>query len=539
MAWIAVHAGLMNATKKPSHAYLVGSGIASLSAAVFLIRDAQFAGENIHILEESPLSGGALDGSGNADGGYVTRGGRMLESEVYVCLWDLLDSIPTLSNPKQSVKQEIWEFNAANPTDAKARLIDKNHQILDAADLGFNARDRAEMTRLLALPERVIGDRRIDDFFSEHFFDTNFWCLWRTTFAFQNWHSAIELKRYFLRFIQEFPRIHTLSGVRRTRLNQHDSIVRPVQAWLTDHGVVIDHGVSVTDVDFCTTGISRRVEKIHYTRDGQDGSYLLGAGDYAFITIGSMTADATYGTDDLAPQPINDKRDGAWRLWETIASKADDFGRPAAFNSNIAESSWQSFTLTMWDPLLLNRIEEFSGNKPGTGALMTFTDSGWLMSIVVPAIPHFEGQPAEVSTIWGYGLFGDKPGNFVDKPMSQATGLEILTELIGHLGFDDILDNLRLTTTVIPVQMPYITSQFAARTGQDRPKVVPDDAANFAFLGQFTEIPEDVVFTVEYSVRGAMHGVYQLLGVNRDIPAVYHGLHDPKVALSALTAALA
>jgi oleate hydratase len=519
-------------------AYIVGGGIASLAAAVFLVRDGGFAGSNIVILEELPIAGGALDGSGDPGKGYVTRGGRMLEEEAYVCLWNLLETIPTLTDPSKSVKQEIWDFNRTWKTEARARLIDEKQNILNAADLGFTARDRAEMTKLLALPESTIGSRRIDEFFSPHFFKTNFWAMWRTTFAFQTWSSAMELKRYFLRFAQEFPRIHTLSGVRRTVLNQYDSIVRPVQHWLTANGVATEYGTRVTDMDFSSAGLDRRATRIHFERDGIAGAYELDQDDYAFITLGSMTSDSAYGDDDHAPELIRDKRDGAFTLWERLAGKAPDFGRPMSFAGNVDETKWESFTLTMHSPLLLRRLTDMSGNAPGTGALTTFVDSKWLMSIEIPHPPHFAGQPDDVFTLWGYGLFVDEVGDFIGKPMSQATGQEILTELVHHLGYEDSLAEIRRTTTVIPVMMPYITSQFQPRAVGDRPHVVPKGSQNFAFLGQYTEIPEDVVFTVEYSVRGAMHGVYGLLGIDDEIPGIYHAMAHPKVALGALKKAL-
>jgi oleate hydratase len=514
-------------------AYIVGGGIASLSAAVLLIRDGGFRGANIRILEELEVAGGALDGSGDPVNGYVTRGGRMWTEEAYVCLWDVLESIPTLAAPAKSVKDDVWEFNKAWRSDAHARLIDRDHRILDATDLGFNLHDRLELIRLLAMPERIIGAKRIEDWLSPHFFATNFWAMWRTTFAFQNWHSAIELKRYMLRFLQEFPRIHTLAGVRRTVLNQYDSIVRPIEKWLTDQGVQFEYGTKVTDVDFAESD-AHRIKAIHGTRNGKEVSYGVGLHDYAFITIGSMTADSRCGDDDHPPQLVRDKADGAWMLWETMARKAPGFGRPYAFSGNIDESKWESFTLTMRSPVLVRRIEKFTGDKAGTGGLMTFKDSNWLMSIVVPHPPHFAGQPEDVFTLWGYGLFIDNNGDYIDKPMAQATGQEILTELLHHLGFEDILDEVRRSTTVIPVMMPYITSEFSRRDVADRPHVIPDGAKNYALLGQYVEIPEDVVFTVEYSVRGAMHGVYGLLGVKREIPAIYHGIADPKVALDAL-----
>ena len=520
-------------TTDAAKAYLIGGGIASLSAAVLLIRDGAFRGANIRILEELEMAGGALDGSGDPVKGYVTRGGRMWTEEAYVCLWNVLDSIPTLSDPSKSVKDDVWAFNRVWHSNSHARLIGKDHEILDAADLGFNLQDRLEIMRLLAMPERILGTKRIEDCFSPHFFATNFWAMWRTTFAFQNWHSAIELKRYMLRFMQEFPRIHTLAGVRRSALNQYDSLVRPVEKWLADQGVQFEYGTKVIDVEL-TESDGHRITAIHCTRRGKEFTYAVGLQDCALITIGSMTADSRLGDDDHAPQLVRDKSDGAWRLWEAMARKVPGLGRPSAFSGNVDESKWESFTLTMRSPVLVRRIEEFTGNQPGTGGLMTFKDSSWLMSIVVPHPPHFAGQPDDVFTLWGYGLFVDNKGDYIDKSMAQATGQEILTELIHHLGFEDILEEVRRSTTVIPVMMPYITSEFSRRDVTDRPPVVPHGAKNFALLGQYVEVPEDVVFTVEYSVRTAMHAVYGLLGLKHDIPPIYHAIADPKVALDAL-----
>ncbi|MCZ4125906.1 oleate hydratase [Streptomyces sp. H39-S7] len=47
----------------------------------------------------------------------------------------------------------------------------------------------------------------------------------------------------------------------------------------------------------------------------------------------------------------------------------------------------------MRGPAVLKRIEEFPGNAPGTGGLMAFKDSNWLMSIVVPAAPSKRWRP--------------------------------------------------------------------------------------------------------------------------------------------------
>ena len=88
--------------------------------------------------------------------------------------------------------------------------------------------------------------------------------------------------------------------------------------------------------------------------------------------------------------------------------------------------------------------------------------------------------------------------------MSKATGEEILTELIGQLGFGDIGAEVLKSTDVTTVIMPYASAVFSRRLPADRPKVLPDRAKNFAFPGQFTDLPEDVVFTVEYSPQARL-----------------------------------
>jgi oleate hydratase len=389
------------------------------------------------------------------------------------------------------------------------------------------------MSRLIATPEFALGSRRIDEVFGEHFFTTNFWQCWRTTFAFQKWHSAVEMRRYCLRFLHVFEKLNTLSDVRRTVYNQYDSMIVPLQRWLVEQGVDVRFDTRVTDVDFAEGGTAgRRATGLHLETAKGSEHLPLGPLDYTLITIGSITADARYGGDETVPELVRDRVDHGWSLWEEIAAKAPDFGRPMTFHGNVDEHKWESFTLTMHGDTLLKRITEYSGNEPGTGALMTWIDSGWHLSIVVPYQPHFPGMPADTYTLWGYGFEIDNKGDYIPKKMSQSTGREILTEMVRQLGFDDILDEVLATTEVTTAMMPYASALFACRKPGDRPKVVPDGSRNFGFLGQFTELPEDIVFTVEYSIHGAMHAIYTLLGVDHKIPPIYHGIFDPQAALS-------
>ena len=292
----------------------------------------------------------------------------------------------------------------------------------------------------------------------------------------------------------------------------------------------------VLDADFDNASGAgpRRVTQLHVqTAKGKD-VIKLGASDYALFTLGSITADTTYGGNDTVPELIRDRRDGSWTLWENIARKADDFGNPITFCGNVDEHKWESFTLTMRNSLLLDRMARYTGNEIGSGGLVTWVNSGWHLSIDTAHQPHFADLPKGWTTTWAYGFELDREGDYVKKKMSEATGREILIETIHQMGFEDIMDEVLATTEVTTVMMPYCSALFACRTPGDRPKVVPDRAENFGFLGQFTEMPEDTTFTVEYSVHGAMLAVYTLLGVDRPIPPIYHGLLDPKVGKQAL-----
>ena len=81
--------------------------------------------------------------------------------------------------------------------------------------------------------------------------------------------------------------------------------------------------------------------------------------------------------------------------------------------------------------------------------------------------------------------------------------------------------------------MPYINAFFQPRKESDRPKVVPDGAVNFAFIGQFAETPRDTIFTTEYSMRTGMEAVYTLLDVDRGVPEVWGSVYDVRDLLNA------
>lgn len=522
-----------NPTK--THAYIVGGGIGALTAAVYLIRDAGVPGKNIHIFETLSIAGGSLDGSGDAKHGFMIRGGRMLNIPTYECLQDVMATIPSMEFPDMEMESEFLNFNEEFKTHSRARLVNADGTKVDVEKMGFSQRDRLEMERLILIEtENTLGAKRIDQVFGKHFFKTNFWLMWQTTFAFQPWSSAAELRRYMLRFMHEFPRIHTLAGVARTAYNQYDSIVRPISDWLRAHDVEIVLNAHVTDIVFETDKVGRNIAKSIACRIGaRSRNVRVAPTDIVLVTNGCMTDNSTEATTDSVAKYNRENNAPSFDLWRRMAHGRPELGDPDVFCGRVDESMWMSFTATInHNPDVLAYIQHFTTNHPGGGALVTFRESAWRLSIVVARQPHFKNQPADTNIFWGYSLNMFADGDYVKKPMYKCTGREIMTELFGHLHVPKKQQAAMLRGVICRTCiMPYITSQFQPRRPGDRPDVNPQGYENLGFISQFAEQPDDVVFTMEYSVRAAQRAVYYLMGVDKDLTPINKYQYSPRILL--------
>jgi oleate hydratase len=492
--------------------FIVGGGIAGLATAAFLIRDAGVPGESILVFEKEGRAGGSLDGAGSPHQGYMVRGGRMLE-EHFVCTFDLLASIPSTDHQGSTLKEEIEQFNREIVSFSRCRLVCRGKQI-EAPFFELGARDLLGIVRLLMRSERSLTGRRIDECFEPRFFATAFWLMWSTTFAFQTWHSAAELRRYFRRFMHLLPGFKRLQGILRTRFNQYDAMVEPIVKWLQAMGVRLETSADVVDAEIVFDGGGSHVAALVLSHQGMDVRLPVSQRDRVYFTLGSMTEGAVFGTGELPPAaPPVDGAAGA--LWRRLAGRGPGFGRPQTFLDQIEQTRWMSFTVTLRDPSFFDFMEHFTGNAAGTGGLITFRESSWLMSIVLFHQPHFRNQPGDIFVFWGYGLHPGRSGDFTGKPMLACGGVDILRELAGHLGLGDKANSLLGGAKAIPCLMPFITSQFMPRHEHDRGQVIPSGARNYAIIGQFCEQPDDIVFTVEYSVRSSMAAVHALAGGGR------------------------
>lgn len=518
-------------------AYLVGSGLAALSAACFLVRDGQMKGEHIHILEEGKLPGGACDGIKDPQKGFIIRGGREMENH-FECLWDLFRSIPSIETEGVSVLDEYYWLNKDDPNYSLMRATINRGE--DAhTDGKFNLSDKAamEIMKLFFTKDEDLYDKKITDVFDNEFFSSNFWLYWRTMFAFEDWHSALEMKLYIQRFIHHVGGLPDFSALKFTKYNQYESLILPMVKYLEEHHVQFEYDTCVTNVEFEFAKDKKVARRIVCVREGKETAIDLTENDLVFVTNGSCTENSSLGDNDHAPQ-FNMEKGGCWQLWRNIAAQDPAFGHPDKFCTHTDKTYWESATVTTLDgriPPYIQKIckrDPFSG-KVVTGGIITVKDSNWLMSYTLNRQPHFKDQPKDQLVVWVYGLFGDVPGNYIKKPMRECTGTEITEEWLYHLGVpeEEIHDMAVNSARCIPCMMPYITAFFMPRTAGDRPKVVPEGCVNFAFIGQFADTVRDTVFTTEYSVRTGMEAVYTLLDVDRGVPEVFNSVYDVRVLM--------
>ena len=520
-------------------AYLVGSGLASLAAACFLVRDAQMPGKNIHILEAMDIAGGACDGIDDPTRGYVMRGGREMEDH-FECLWDLFHSIPSLEVPGASVLDEYYWLNKHDPNYSLCRATERRGEDAHTdGKFGLSQKGSMEIMKLFFTKDEDLYDKTIEDVFDDEVFGSQFWLYWRTMFAFENWHSALEMKRYFQRFIHHIGGLPDFSALKFPRYNQYESLILPMQKYLEAAGVEFRFGTEVTNVRFEITDGKKTARAIECRTKNGDTEIPLTEKDLVFITNGSCTEGTIYGDQNHAPVGDAEVRSsGCWSLWKKIAAQDPSFGHPEKFCSDIEKTNWESATVTTANEEIIDQIKKICKRDPRTGKVVTggivsCRDSKWLLSWTINRQGQFKNQKKDEVCVWVYSLFTDVPGDYVKKPMKECTGKEITAEWLYHLGIP-VEDIERLSgeeCNCTPTMMPYITAFFMPRSAGDRPDVIPDGSVNAAFLGQFAETPRDTIFTTEYSVRTAMEAVYGLCGVDRGVPEVWGSVYDVRELL--------
>ena len=529
-------------------AVIIGGGLAGLAAAFYLVRDAQMDPAKITIMEKRSVMGGACDGMKIPGYGYVITGGREMDNhfEIY---WDMFKDIPSIDDPNTSVLDFYYNLNKADPNYSNCRVTEKQGQNAHTdRKFGLNQSQQLQIMKLFFMNDASLEGKAIKEIWTPDLFETNFWTYYRTMFAFKDEHSALEVKKYFQRFIHHIGGLTDLSALRFCKYNNYESLILPICNWLQDKGVQFAFHHEVTNVIFDIQPTCKTAKQILYKVEGEEKVMDIDENTLVFFTAGSNVANIGLGRHHEVPVfDTSLERSGSWQTWINIAKQDPSFGRPEEFLKDPVLTCWESATIATLDndkyPEIIEAIKKITGRDPRdekvtTGGIVTCRDSGWYQSWTINRQPHFREQDAKKETIiWFYGLYGNRTGDYVKKPMWECTGEEIGKEWLYHIGIPtDKIDELAANAlNVVPVQMPRVDTYFICRKAGDRPNVVPDYVTNFAFLGEHVECggSRECTFTTEMAIRTGMEAVYALCHVDRAVPEVYGSVYDVRWLLKA------
>lgn len=527
-------------------AYIIGTGLAGLTAAFYLVRDGQMPGNHIHLLEKLELAGGSCDGYKDVHKGFYMRGGREMDNHFEI-MWDVFRDVPSIETPNVSVLDEYYWLNKHDPNYSLCRATVNKGEDAHTDKLFKLDKDSAmALSQLFITPEADLEEKKISDVLPKSFWETNFWLYWQTMFAFQKWSSALEMKRYLCRYVHHIDGLPDFSALRFTKYNQYESMILPLIEYLKKNDVDVQFGMDVKNVIIEDVDGKKTAKELIYVKDNKEQSIPLTADDLVFITNGCCTDTSCYGDQTHAPDlsHIVNGQGESWDLWKNIAKQAkhDEYGHPDVFCSDTEATNWMSATVETSNEDIIQHIMNICKRDPRagkvtTGGIVTVKDSvnNWFLSWTINRQPQFRSQNKDTVLVWLYALHTDTEGNYIKKTMRDCTGEEICQEWLYHIGMDeskikDYSENACNTTTCF---MPYINAFFQPRKNVDRPKVVPEGAVNFAFIGQFAETPRDTIFTTEYSMRTGMESVYTLLNVDRGVPEVWGSQYDIRELLRA------
>ena len=526
-------------------AYIIGTGLAGLSAAFYLVRDGQMKGEHIHLLEKLELAGGSCDGRKDVTKGFYMRGGREMDNH-FECMWDMFRSVPSIETPEVSVLDEYYWLNKHDPNYSLCRAtINCGEDAHTDKLFKLDKKSAMALSKLFITPEKELENKKISEVLPDSFWETNFWLYWQTMFAFQRWSSALEMKRYLCRYVHHIDGLPDFSALRFTKYNQYESMILPLTKYLESHGVKIEYGVDVKNITFESKQNKKVATQIVYENNGEEKTIDLIEDDLVFITNGCCTDTSCYGDQDHAPDlsKIKNGEGESWDLWKNIAAQATngEFGNPDKFCGNVDETNWMSATVEVSDENIINYIIDICKRDPRkgkvtTGGIVTVKDStgNWYLSWTINRQPQFKSQKKNSVLVWVYALNTNKPGNFINKPIKLCTGKEVCEEWLYHIGIpNNEIDECAEKCNTTTCYMPYINAFFQPREEKDRPLVVPKESINFAFIGQFAETPRDTIFTTEYSIRTGMEAVYTLLNIDRAVPEVWGSKYDVRELLRA------
>ncbi len=420
-------------------AYIVGGGVAGLAAAVFLIDDCYVPGGNVTIYDQLPVMGGSMDGAKIGEGKYTCRGERELKPYME-CFWYLGSKIPSLYTPGRTITEETVDVNKADRVYAHSRILYGQGNVWEKVhDYSMSEKLAQKLMAMMAMPEEQMDGLTIEEYFGDTFEEFKahpIWQCFHTMLAFKDYHSMIEMKRYMVRFIQFQPKMDTLDGILHTKYNEFDSYIDPILHWLRDKGVHFVNDTTITDLEMdrsCSV-----VTRIVGSHDGAEFAQEVRPNDMVISTLASMTQNATQG-DNTHPVTTNRSEEkGMFSVWQKLAARDEKFGHPEKFCSDIEKSKWMSAMVTIkgYKQFCAGFREKYGYPKDCVTGAISIMDSAWDISFVLYD-QYYPDQTEDEDILWFDGLWGERVGDYIKKPMAECTGEEVLQEFLYHLGMLD------------------------------------------------------------------------------------------------------
>jgi oleate hydratase len=338
------------------------------------------------------------------------------------------------------------------------------------------------------------------------------------SFGFDQHHSAAEFRRCVQWFKNAEHELEHIRPLDNGHYNRHEAIITPIAQFLQSSGVDFRFRTTVTDI--ILDSAHQHVTSITAVKPNEpEISISVKPDDIVIVSVGSVMSGATRGTNSVPPSlemmEIEKDLDENWLLWLELSTKDQKFGNAYNFCTRMNESRQESFTVTLQNTEFFDRFAKLTGDGPGSAIFVTLKDSSWLLSLSIPQQPMFPDQPENVQVFWGYATFPGKQGDYVKKPMIECSGEEVMTEILHQLQFP--IESILSKSVTIPCVVPRMAAAFLPRNPGDRPHVIPQGMKNMALIGQFVEIPDEIVGTMDYYVKGSKVAVQHLMGLGHHV----------------------
>ena len=488
--------------------YISGNTLASYAAAAYLVSEGGYPGKSIHIYGVPAAS------AVTEEYGSIGSVSRALMEAIDARSDDDFDVETVLENASFSAAPKVRVMSA----DGSARdlCIKPDKAMLKAMARAFRKLVSSDDASQVSVAQCLEG--------AEGFFDSDLYAFLEMTFGIREDSRATELLSRVIALTSSASK----AGLYDT-LYYDFSTFSAIENYLEENGVDILRGAQITGID----ASENKVSAIHAMNEGTRMTIYLNREDYVILDTGSIGDGASEGSYNSAAEML-DSVPASMSLWQDAAAKDDSFGLPEMLLEDNAE--YVEFSIVDDDGYLLKKLCDKALVVPDNGVSILIPESNWKMKLtsepysLVPdaamnealettadegeedvpeqAVSAITNAPQPVITV--KGVFTGSEGNYVEKTMRECTGIELLYELICHMGLADEWDEIakKIKTVMVNV-LPFKNAPLRTAPTYALPELLPCD--NCAMTGDFVRTNAPAA-TIEQQIQSGRNAAYAVLG---------------------------